>query len=55
MLGGGVAAQGERLTVPVQKILDKEVFGGNDRARVEVVCATLGNLAGALGAAALVI
>jgi hypothetical protein len=28
-------------------------MGGNDRARVQVVCATLGNKAGALGAAAL--
>jgi glucokinase len=53
MLGGGVAAQGIRLTQPLQEIMDKEVFGGNDRARVEVTCATLGNLAGALGAAAL--
>jgi glucokinase len=53
MLGGGVAAQGERLTAPLQKILDKEIMGGNDRARVQVVCATLGNKAGALGAAAL--
>lgn len=53
MLGGGVAAQGERLTKPLQKIMDKEIFGGNDYARVLVVPASLGNSAGAMGAAAL--
>ncbi len=53
MLGGGVAAQGERLTKPLQAIIDKEIFGGNAYARVEVVTASLGNRAGALGAAAL--
>lgn len=53
LLGGGVAEQGERLIKPLQEILDKEIFGGNDRARVEVRKATLGNRAGALGAAAL--
>lgn len=53
MLGGGICAQGERLTRPLQEILDKEIFGGNDYAPVKVVTATLGNKAGALGAAAL--
>ena len=53
MLGGGVAAQGERLTIPVQEIMDKEIFGGNNYARVLVVPASLGNSAGAMGAAAL--
>lgn len=53
MLGGGVAAQGERLTKPLQSILDKEIFGGNDYATVTVVTASLGNSAGAMGAAAL--
>ena len=53
MLGGGVAAQGEKLTKPLQEIMDKKVFGGNDYARVEVVTASLGNKAGCMGAAAL--
>ncbi len=53
MLGGGVAAQGEKLTKPLQEIMDKKIFGGNDYARVEVVTASLGNKAGCLGAAAL--
>ena len=53
MLGGGVAAQGEKLTKPLQEIMDKKVFGGNDYARVEVVTASLGNKAGCMGAAVL--
>jgi glucokinase len=55
MLGGGIAEQGERLTEPVQKLLDKRLFGGGNYAPVQVVKATLGNRAGALGAAALTI
>ncbi|MDE6585887.1 MAG: ROK family protein [Clostridia bacterium] len=53
MIGGGVAAQGSRLTAPLQKLLDKELFGGTGYAPVPVACATLGNRAGAYGAAAL--
>lgn len=53
MLGGGVSAQGTRLTSPLQKLLNEELFGGVDYAPVEIKCATLGNRAGALGAAAL--
>lgn len=53
MLGGGVSAQGSRLTAPLQKILDKELFGGTGYAPVEIKCASLGNRAGSLGAAAL--
>lgn len=53
MLGGGVSAQGTRLTTPLRKILDSELFGGTAYAPVEVKCASLGNRAGALGAAAL--
>lgn len=53
MLGGGVSEQGERLTVPVQKLVDKELFAGTDFAPVKVVKASLGSRAGAFGAAAL--
>ena len=53
MLGGGVAAQGERLTKPLQAVMDKEIFGGNGFAAVKIVPASLGNNAGAMGAAAL--
>lgn len=53
MLGGGVSEQGERLTAPVQKYMDKELFAGTDYAPVKVVKASLGSKAGAYGAAAL--
>lgn len=53
MLGGGVSEQGERLTAPLQKLLDEEIIGGIDYAPVKVVKATLGSRAGAFGAAAL--
>jgi len=54
MFGGGVAAQGKKLTEPLQKLVDKELFGGSDYAPVKIECATLGNKAGVYGAAALV-
>lgn len=53
MLGGGVSRQGERLTAPLQKLVDEELFAGTDYAPVKVKCASLGNRAGAYGAAAL--
>ena len=53
ILGGGICAEGERLTKPLQKLLDSEVFGGNDGPAVKILTATLGNRAGILGAAAL--
>lgn len=53
MLGGGVSEQGERLTLPLQKLIDKQIFAGTDYAPVKVVKASLGSKAGAYGAAAL--
>ncbi len=53
MLGGGVSRQGERLTAPLQKLVDAEIFAGTDYAPVKIKCASLGNRAGAYGAAAL--
>lgn len=52
MLGGGISKEGERLTLPLQEILDREVFAAS-YAPVKVTVATLGNSAGAYGAAAL--
>lgn len=52
MLGGGVSKEGERLTAPLQEILDREVFAAQ-YARVLVKTAALGAAAGAYGAAAL--
>lgn len=54
ILGGGVAAQGDNLIVPLQERLDKKIFGGQGYAPVKIVKASLGNLAGSLGAAKLV-
>ena len=55
MLGGGVSGEGEKLSVPVQDLLDKQIFAGQSYAPVKVVIASLGNKAGAFGAAALLI
>lgn len=54
ILGGGVAEQGERLIAPLQERLNAKIFGGQGYAPVKIVKASLGNLAGALGAAKLV-
>lgn len=52
ILGGGVSAQKEKLTIPLQAILDREVFAAQ-YAPVKVICAALGTAAGGFGAAAL--
>ena len=52
MIGGGVAAQGDNLTRPLQSLVDSEIFAA-DYAPVEIKCASLGNRAGSFGAAAL--
>ena len=54
ILGGGVAAQKENLTVPLQAVLDRETFAAG-YAPVKVICAALGSSAGGYGAAALLI
>ncbi len=53
LLGGGVCAQGEALVKPLQEIVDEEIFAGDRGPRVPILIAELGNLAGLLGAAAL--
>ena len=53
ILGGGVCAQGDNLVLPLQKILDEELFAGAKGPQVKIVVAQLGNSAGILGAAAL--
>lgn len=52
LLGGGVSAQGERLIRPLKKLVYGEIFAA-DFAPVEIKQASLGNSAGAFGAAAL--
>ena len=53
LLGGGVCAQGDNLVKPLQKILDEEIFAGDLGPQVKILVAELGNSAGLLGAAAL--
>ena len=53
LLGGGVCAQGDALVKPLQALVDKEIFAGELGPRVEIRIAELGNSAGLLGAAAL--
>lgn len=53
ILGGGVCAQGEYLTSRVQKLVDEECYGGSADFRTLIKTATLGNDAGILGAASL--
>ena len=51
LLGGGISAEGERLTVPLQKYVDDNVYGGTSFARTLIKRAELGNPAGIIGAA----
>ena len=53
LLGGGVCAEGDRLILPLQAEVDKEIFAGEKGPAVPIVIAKLGNSAGLLGAAAL--
>ncbi len=53
VLGGGISAEGELLTKPLQAKLSRRVFGGNKYAPVKIVTAELKNDAGLLGAAKL--
>ena len=51
ILGGGVCAEGDALTVPLTKKVEKSVFGGVRYAPVKILTASLGNMAGIIGAA----
>ncbi|MBO5027336.1 MAG: ROK family protein [Clostridia bacterium] len=53
ILGGGVCAQGDELVKPLQVQLNKELFAGELGPQVPIVIAQLGNSAGLLGGAAL--
>jgi glucokinase len=53
ILGGGVCAQGDALVKPLQKILNRDIFAGDLGPQVDIVIAELGNSAGLLGGAAL--
>ncbi len=53
MLDNGASVQGEKLTVPLQRIVEKEIFAGTDFAPIKIIRASLHEKAGAFGAAAL--
>lgn len=53
LIGGGISAQGEKLTIPLQKRVEKLMLGHGRYAPVKVLAATLGNDAGLVGAAML--
>lgn len=55
ILGGGICAQKEYLINPIKKILEKENYGLKNTPAVEILIAQLGNDAGILGAAALML
>lgn len=55
ILGGGVCAQGDYLVKPVQKYVDEHTYGTDVAPRTLILTATLGNDAGLVGAASLVI
>lgn len=55
LLGGGISAQGERLTAPLFEIMKKGCFGGEKGELPEIGIAALGNHAGMIGAASLVV
>ena len=53
ILGGGVCAEGDRLMIPLQEMMNRDVFAGDKGPAVRILTAELGNDAGLLGAAAL--
>lgn len=53
ILGGGVCAQGDNLIKPLERIVKEEIYAGDKGPELKIVIASLGNDAGCLGAAAL--
>ena len=54
ILGGGVCAQRERLTMPIKEYVAKHIYAKERGPQVEILIAELGNDAGMFGAAALI-
>ncbi len=50
-IGGGVSKEGDTLTAPLMRYVNRDRFGKNLAKQTEVVVATLGNDAGIIGAA----
>ena len=54
LIGGGVSAEGDNIIRPLQKYVDEHIFAGERGPKVIIRCAELGNRAGTMGAAALI-
>jgi predicted NBD/HSP70 family sugar kinase len=50
LIGGGISAAGELITRPLQRKLNKQLFGGTKHAPVKIMTASLQNDAGIVGA-----
>lgn len=55
ILGGGVCAQGEYLLKPLREFVEANTYGGDTVPETEITVATLGNDAGLIGAASLML
>ena len=53
ILGGGVCAEGDNLVIPLQRKVDEQIFARDIGPKTEIIVAKLGNSAGTLGAASL--
>ena len=53
LIGGGISAEGEALTLPLQEMVDTKILGRGRYAPVAIRAASLGNDAGLVGAAML--
>ena len=53
LIGGGISAEGEALTLPLQEKVDSKILGRGRYAPVKIGAASLGNDAGLVGAAML--
>ncbi len=54
ILGGGISAEGELLTKPLEERMNRDIYGGNEYAHVKILTSNLANDAGLFGAAKLV-
>ena len=54
IIGGGISHEGDYLMKPLQQFMDNNFFASGMYPTVKTICATLGNNAGIIGAAALV-
>ena len=54
IIGGGISKEGDALILPLRRFVRRNAYGAEFNPPIDVVAATLGNDAGVIGAAALV-